>query len=74
MHRVNGVKFCRRRRGGNARIVRSNSRVTKFFVAGGAGTAVVDVGAFELAREGAVAAEDAMVDRGGSVIDPRRLA
>jgi len=53
--------------------VRSNSRVTKFFVAGWAGVAEGEVRACELAREGSAAVVDAMVERGGSVIDPRKL-
>jgi len=60
--------------GKKARIARSKSRVTKFFVAN---LVLVVVGAFcvvGLAREGAAASEAAMVEWGGSVIDPRRLS
>jgi len=59
--------------GKNARIVRSNSRVTKFFVTCCAGGSAVEVRACEGAQEGSAAAVDAMVERGGSVIDPRKL-
>jgi len=59
--------------GKNARIVRSNSRVTKFFVACWAGGSAVEVHACGLARERSAAVVDAMVERGGSVIDPQEL-
>jgi len=57
-----------------ARIVRSYSRVTKLFVARCAGGLWEGVRAVALAAEGAAASEGAMVEGGGSVIDPRRLA
>ncbi len=69
------VKFHVGHRGReNARIVRLNSRVTKFFVTGCAGGSAVEVRACEVAQERSAAAVDAMVERGGSVIDPRKLA
>jgi len=59
--------------GKKARSVRSKSCVTKLFVAGGVLVSVEAGRAVELAREVVAAAEAAMVERGGSVIDPRRL-
>jgi len=53
--------------------VRSKSRVSKFFVASGAGGVERGVLVCWLRRGGSAAAEAAMVERGGSVIDPRRL-
>ena len=75
LHSRNWIQFSRRRRrGGKARIVRSYSRVTKFFVAGCAGGFEGVVRAVMLALGGAAASGGAMVEEGGSVIDPRRLA
>jgi len=59
--------------GKKARIVRSHSRVTKFFVTGRAGGLGEVVRAVGLALGGAAASGGAMVEEGGSVIDPRRL-
>ena len=59
--------------GKKARITRSKSLVTKLFVTGGALVSVGVVCAVGIAREGVAAAGAAMVERGGSVIDPRRL-
>ena len=59
--------------GKNARNVRSNSRVSKFFVAGGARGVKEEVLSCWLMQGGSAAAGCAMVERGGSVIDPRRL-
>jgi len=56
--------------GKNARNMRSKSRVTKLFVASGAGALGEAVLACVGAREGAAASEAAMGERGGSVIDP----
>jgi len=59
--------------GKKARIVRLKSLVTKLFVTACAMVSVGAVCAVGIAREGVAAAEAAMVERGGSVIDPRRL-
>jgi len=53
--------------------VRSKSRVSKFFVAGGAWGGEEEVLGCWVAQGGSAAAGCAMVERGGSVIDPRRL-
>jgi len=69
-----GLNFVLAIGGGKyARIVRSKSRVTKFFVTWGAGVSEVEVRACELVRERSAAAVTAMVEWGGSVIDPRKI-
>jgi len=60
--------------GKKARIARSKSHITKFFVANWVGVVVDAVGTVWLTWEGAAASEGTMVEWGGSVIDPRRLA
>jgi len=60
--------------GKKARIARSKSRVTKLFVADWVWVVVGAVGAVGLTREGVAASEGAMVEWGGLVINPRRLA
>jgi len=60
--------------GKKAQIVRSKSCITKFFVADWVGVVVDAVGAVGLMQEGVAALEGAMVEWGGSVINPRRLA
>jgi len=59
--------------GKKAHIVRSHSRVTKFFVTGHAGGLEEVVRAVGLALGGAATSGGAMVEEGGSVIDPCRL-
>jgi len=59
--------------GKNAQIVRSYSRITKFLLACWASTLGGAVRACILAWEGAAASEAAMVERGGSDINPHRL-
>jgi len=59
--------------GKKARKARSKSRLTKLFGTGRAWVSVEAVHAVLVAWEGMAAAGAAMVERGGSVIDPRRL-
>jgi len=59
--------------GKKAHIMRSKSCVTKLFVTDCALVSVGVVHAVGLVQEGVAAAEAAMVKRGGSVINPRRL-
>jgi len=56
-----------------ARNVRSKSCLSKFFVTGGAGGVKEEVLGCWLTRGGSAAAGCAMVERGGLVINPRRL-
>jgi len=56
-----------------ARKAKSNSRVTKFFVADDTGALEEALHACCWAQERPAAAWGAMVERGGSDIDPRRL-
>ena len=60
--------------GKKAQIARSKSRVTNFFVADWVGVVVDAVGAVGLMWEGVAAMEGAMVEWGGLVINPHRLA
>jgi len=55
------------------RRMRLKSCVSKFFVAGGAGSVEEELLGCWLARGGSVAAGCAMVEGGGSVINPHRL-
>ncbi len=59
--------------GKNARNTRSHSRVTKFFVANWTGGGGEALHACLVAPDEPAASEGAMVEEGGSVIDPRRL-
>jgi len=59
--------------GKKAHIVRSKVRVTKFFVTESALVSIWSVHAGWVAWEGVAATEATMVERGGLVIDPRRL-
>jgi len=60
--------------GKNARSVSSRSRVTRIFSLNGGGALEGGVRTCSVTREGAAASGTAMVERGGSVIDPRRLS
>jgi len=59
--------------GKKARIVRSKSRVTKLFVTKGRGVLGDAVRTCGMTWEGVAAVGSAMVEGGGSVIDPCRL-
>jgi len=66
-----GLNFALAKGGGeNARIVRSKLCVTKFFVTCGVRESAVEVHTCELAQGRSAATVTAMVEWGGSVIDP----